>query len=180
MKKNIPATKKRNVWKIVAIAMVVVFVLIVAGGIIKLHRFKASFAAATEEQTSSAEAAVMQDLESRGLNISEYTVRVSHKVIGMREGGDDRNIMQVFAEANSSRHSYLIDMDSGKIMLHSQTETYGWMADMDRRMFGPRGPKGPGTCGERSGEGCEKEREMPGKTRGGFMPFASWGNHLRR
>ncbi|MBN1544900.1 hypothetical protein JW898_05575 [Candidatus Woesearchaeota archaeon] len=163
--------KKSRVWKIVAISMVILFILIIAGGIIKLQRAKASFAAATPEQKSTAEAAVTKDLEARGLNASEYSIEVVGRVMRMKEAGKYRNLMQAFADSNASRHSYLIDMDSGVIMLHSQTETYGWMAEIHNKMMCPRckgmppgtvRPGGPENLREPDDEGYRKRQEMPG------------------
>jgi hypothetical protein len=164
MKTKQPA-KRFNIWKIVAIVVIALFAATLIFGIVKLQRFKQTLADPTGPQIDAAKSLALQDLENRGVNTSAYTIKVATKVRGMREAGEDRNIIQVFAEADASRHNYLIDTDSGMILLHSQTETYGWMAEMDKRMMPPRGPEGmaAGCMGGPNGseKGCE--RETPGR-----------------
>ncbi|MBW2971692.1 hypothetical protein KY359_01525 [Candidatus Woesearchaeota archaeon] len=185
---NKTASRKSMIWKIVAISIVIIFILIVAGGLLKVHNTRESFAEATPEQKTSAESAVQLDLESRGLNESEYSIAAARNVMHIRESGEDRNILQVFADSNASRHSYLIDTDSGMIMLHSQTEAYGWMAEMHRKNMcpgckgvprgsGEPGRPGTGSCGEENEEGCKHQREMPGPVTG--MPWI-FGEHRNR
>jgi uncharacterized membrane protein len=146
--------KSINVWKIIAIAVIVLFVATIVFGFVKLQRFKHTLADPTVEQIESAEALATKDLEARGFDAEEYTIKVLPKVRGMREAGEDRNIIQVFAESNASRHSYLIDTDSNTILLHSQIEVYGWMAEMDKRLMMPPGSPEAG-CGKMEGAtGC--------------------------
>jgi len=163
--------KSLNIWKVLAIVFITLFVATLVFGLFKLHRFKQTLADPTDAQVESAKAIAMQDLESRGVNTSAYTIKVAPKVRGMREAGADRNIIQVFAEADASRHNYMIDTDAGMILLHSQTEVYGWMADMDKRMMMPGGPEGrPSGCmggpndSENDGKPCE--RQTPGQVTG--------------
>lgn len=155
--------KNINIWKIIAIAVIVLFVATVAFGVVKLHRFKQTLADPTPEQIASAEALATQDLEARGFDPAEYTIKVTPKVRGMQEAGENRNIIQVFAEGNASRHSYLIDTDSNSILLHTQTEVYGWMADVDKRMMMPPGGPEAG-CGKMQGAtGCAACEMMKGE-----------------
>jgi cell division protein FtsB len=167
---------KLNIWKIVALVVIALFAGTLIFGVIKLQRFKQTLVDPTDTQVESAKTLALQDIEKRGFNTSEYDIKVAPKVRGMSEAGENRNIIQVFAEANASRHNYLIDTDSGMILLHSQTETYGWMADMDRKMMPPRATEGaPQGCIE-GPNGSEKEcqHEMPGRAPG--FPMYLWHN----
>lgn len=164
------APKRLNIWKIVAIAVIFLFAGTLLFSLVKLHRFRQTLVDPTGPQVDAAKALALQDLESRGLNTSEYSIKVSPKVRGIRDAGEDKNIIQVFAEANASRHSYLIDTENDMILLHSQTEVYGWMADMERRMFGAGPAVGEGGCSfHEGGNGIPEKpctREGPGRVSG--------------
>jgi len=154
-----------NIWKVIAILFIALFAATLVFSLVKLQRFKQTLADPTDAQLESVRSIVLQDLEGRGFNISDCSVKVAPKIRGMEEAGTDRNIIQVFAISNSSRHNYLIDMDSDMILLHSQTETFGWMADMDKRMMMPMRPeRDKAGCMEKH-NGSEKdcERESPGR-----------------
>jgi hypothetical protein len=147
----------RNIWKIFAIVVVIVFLLILAGGVMRLYRFKSEFTPATEAQIEAAKRLVTADLEARGLNTTDYDITVPDRIHDMDKKGTGRTMLPARAYSNSSKHDYLIDLEAGMIVMHSQTDTYGWMADQ----MGKEG------CGqkERKPE-CGRIREMAGPTRG--------------
>ena len=156
---------KWNIWKIVAVVVVLVFALILAGGLLKLHKFKAEFTSATDAQIETARSLVTTDLQGRGLNATEYNITIPEKIRKMDKRMDrtgvQRTLLPANARSGTSKHDYIIDMDAGMIVMHSQTEAYGWMAEQ----IGKEGECGRMKEKETHGE-CGKIREMPGPTRG--------------
>ncbi len=160
----------RNIWKIFAIVVVIVFLLILAGGVMRLYKFKSEFTPATDAQIEAAKMLVTADLEARGINITDYDITVPDRIHDMDKKGTGRTMLPARAYSNSSKHDYMIDLEAGMIVMHSQTDTYGWMADQ----MGKEG------CGEKERKPeCGRIREMAGPTRG-MMPWWMPGMQLRK
>jgi hypothetical protein len=157
--------KKLNFWKIGAVAVVVIFVLIVAGGLFRLYHFKATFADTTLDQSTLANKVVSNDMKSRGESLADYEITIASKTRSMRfEEDTSRTVLSVLLQNNNTRQMYLIDANSGELITHSSTTDY------------------IKTC-DKSGKFGEKdEREEEGKGPGRFrwqMMDGMYCNHRR-
>jgi hypothetical protein len=133
--------QKLNVWKIVAIVFIILFCAALIGGLFRISRPRSSFTAPTREQIDSAKAVVAQELEKHGDDINNYEVVVSSMIgkfrdmgIGLSPGPPGRQdppgmhegrVIHISLHGNSTSHFYLIDIDSGKAVMHSLTEWMG-------------------------------------------------------
>jgi hypothetical protein len=124
--------KNRKTWRIVSAAFVMAFLLILAGGLIKARGTEYSVTAATPEQVEYAKLIVAQELQSKGDSIENYDVMISQRIREFGRQKLSKNIMQASLYKDSARHLFLIDTDSGRIIMHTKTEFYGWMNDSDR------------------------------------------------
>ena len=138
-KKSSP-NREKNPWKMVSVIFIILFIAILAWGILAL-RTKPEFTQLTEEQITLAEGIVSQDLESRGDDIENYEVSVTDRVVGFFErhgpgmgpwtpcrNGDcqHRRSIQVSLRGNTSGYLYIVDLDSERILMKSATE---WFED---------------------------------------------------
>ena len=120
--------KGRRTWKIVAVAVIVIFVLIILGTIVKIYHFKSSFTKPTPTQIDYATKIATKKLQSSGGNVSAFEIRVGNRIKRMYDNEFSRSIVQVSFINNSNSHAYLIDVNSGEILLHSETDVYGTWA----------------------------------------------------
>jgi hypothetical protein len=135
---------ERNTWKIVSIAFILVFVSVIAWGILSV-RSAPEFSEPSEDQVGFARSIVASDLQGRGDSIENYEVIVTNRVVGYvghdhMEGGMHgpgfmgcpammncyRRNVQVALMGNSSAYLYIVDMEEGKIVMRTFTE---WMDD---------------------------------------------------
>lgn len=133
-------TNERNPWKLVSIVFIILFISIIAWGIIDVNS-RPLFDPTTDNQVDMAKAIVAQDLISKGDNIGNYDVSVTKRIVGfinghnmpdgmpcMRhmepsDGGCNfRSSIQVSLRGSNSGHLYIIESESGKILMHSFTE----------------------------------------------------------
>jgi hypothetical protein len=133
---------KRNVWKIVSVVFISLFILILLWGITNL-RSRPQFPEPTQEQTDMAVAVVTDDLQASGDSIDNYEVSVANRMIGFIGRPGPRNGMpglkpgghpdmarvsgeniQVALRGNSTGHLYIVDLESGSIVMHSFTEWF--------------------------------------------------------
>lgn len=132
-----------NLWKIVAVVFIVLFGLAVAGGLLRIYHAGPSMNVPTHEQMDSAKAIVAQELAKSGDNISNYEVTVSTQIRRLERGpapffameGPEGsrgfaeeisagNTLHVSLQSDTKTHFYLVNIDTGKIVMHSFTE---WM-----------------------------------------------------
>jgi hypothetical protein len=130
--------KERNIWKMVSVVFIVLFIIILAWGLTNI-RPRPSFTEPTQGQIDMAESIVAQDLQARGDNISNYEVSVTNRIIGFigephtwierpsireidtqGEAGFDN--LQVSLRGNSTAYLYIVNTDSEKIVMRSFTE----------------------------------------------------------
>jgi hypothetical protein len=112
----------RRIWKILAISIIVVFAVFIILGIMKSHYIRSSFVKPTQEQINYAEKVASEKLQSTGVNASSFEFKASDR---MRKINDDgTTVMQVSFFNNSTTHMYLVDINSGEILMHSQTDIY--------------------------------------------------------
>ena len=133
--------KERNVWKIVSMVFIALFIVILAWGLMST-RPRPTFTEPTQEQMNMAETIVAQDLQAKGDNISNYEVFVTNRIVGLfgiphpsneepainqikspGEAGNFRNI-QVSLRGNTTAYLYIVNIDSGKILMRSFTEWF--------------------------------------------------------
>lgn len=136
--------EKMNVWKIVAVVFIVLFCFAVAGGLFRIYHNEPPMSVPTQEQMDSAKAVVAQELVKNGDDISNYEVTVSPQIrrlermpppFFMMKGSDEPrfneemqagNTIHVSLRSDTKTHFYLVDIDTGKIIMHSFTE---WMVN---------------------------------------------------
>jgi hypothetical protein len=134
--KKAPITR-RNVWKIVSVAFIAVFLTIIAGGFINAGTGK-QFEEPTGDMIDFAQSVVARDLEASGDSMDNYEVLVTNRVVGLmnrhQRGGPMmepecpcENI-QVALRNQSTGMLYIIDAESGNIIMKSRTE---WFDDDD-------------------------------------------------
>jgi hypothetical protein len=128
--------QKMNVWKIVAVVFIILFCMALIGGLFRISYPRHYFMAPTQEQIDSAKAIVAQELAKEGDDINNYKVVVSNRIgkfngidIGVHPEPPGRqipsgNVIHISLQSNSTSHFYLIDIDSGNVVMHSFTE---WM-----------------------------------------------------
>jgi len=117
-----------NVWKVVSVVFIFLFILVIIGGVyfrIPPH-FRGQLNIPTQDQIDSAKATIAKELQKDGDDIQNYQVAVSENIRGLGRMTPPRNILQVSLQKNSTMHLFLIDVDSGEILMHSRTEFYGW------------------------------------------------------
>ncbi len=143
------AKEKRNkeshgnlFWKGVALAFVAVFCAIVIFGLVRLNHSEPHRIAANPSQVELAKSAVAKDLSISGENISDYKIQISDMARGFAREGQNKNIIQVSLYDSSRRYLYLVDADSGDIVMRSETDFYGWMENQTHTEP-PRAGPGP-------------------------------------
>lgn len=115
----------KRIWKTVAIAVVVIFVLVIIGGIIKAYYIRSSFAKPTQAQIDYATKIATDKLKSTGVNTSVFQVHAGNRMRKFHEDGTAKTIIQVMFSNNTTSHTYLVDLNNGEMLLHSETEVYG-------------------------------------------------------
>ena len=125
---------KSKCWRILAITAIVIFAIFIIGGIIKAHYFKPDFIKPTKEQIDSATNIATEKLQSTGANISDFTTQIGK---GIHRPRDDSagNIIQVSFLSNVTTHTYIVDVSSGEIILHSQTDIYKQLGSPSKEGF---------------------------------------------
>jgi len=129
-------------WKVIAISFMVLFCVIIISGLIRLYHSEPYRTAAQPFQVDLAKKVVAQDLANAGENISDYKVQLSDARKFPRDG-TDKSLIQVSLYKNSKRHLYLIDADSGEIVMHSETMFYGWMENQSQEIPMPNARPSP-------------------------------------
>ena len=113
-----------KIWKIVAIAVILIFVVIIAGGLIKAHYLRSSFIKPTRTQIDYATKVATEKLQSMGVNSSAFQIQVGRKMRILYKDKITKTIIQVSFYNNATTHTYLIDIKSGETLLHSETDVY--------------------------------------------------------
>ena len=117
--------QKKEVWRIVAIAVVVLFAVVIMGGLLKAYYIKSSFVKPTHAQIDYATKIAAEKLQSIRVNSSAFQIQVGRKMRILHDDGAAKIIIQVSFYNNSTTHTYLVDVNSGKVFLHSETDIYG-------------------------------------------------------
>ena len=131
--------KQKNgnrIWKIVAIAVIAVFAVLIIGGIIKAHYIRSSFVKPTQVQIDYAAKIATEKLQSMGENASAFQIQTGKRMRTHKENGVSRTIIQVSFSNNSTTHIYLVDVNSGEVLLHSETNIYIAFGEHQKKRFG--------------------------------------------
>ena len=132
--------KERNVWKILSLVFIALFILILAWGLMNSRPVQ-RFTEPTQEQIDMAKSIVAQDMQSMGDNISNYEVSVTNRIMGfigepmlggrsaMRQfnlpiGPENFRNLQVSLRGNATVYLYIVDIDSEKVVMRSFTEWF--------------------------------------------------------
>ena len=115
---------KQKIWKIVAISVIAAFAVLVIIGIIKAHYIKSSFVKPTSAQISYATKIASDKLKSTGADVSSFQVQAGRKMHIMHDNGVSRTTIPVSFYNNSATHTYIIDINSGEVLLHSETNMH--------------------------------------------------------
>jgi hypothetical protein len=118
------ARKKINIWKIVAIVFIILFAAIMFGGWMKAYHFRTSFITPTRSQVDIAKNAALTDLKNHGEDLTNYSFKISDKIRGISIGSAPRETIEVSVYNASIRHLYIIDVNSGGILMYSRIEFY--------------------------------------------------------
>jgi len=132
------------VWKIVAIAMVGIFAVLIIMGLIKAHNIKSSFTSPTNAQIDLARNLAIEKFESIGGNTSAFQIRVEDRMRRPRDEINNRTILQVVFYNDTTTHIFLVDVNSGKVIMHSETEMYEKLPSPGEMQHNERPPFGPG------------------------------------
>jgi len=135
--------KKTNVWKILSITFVVLFALVLLVGLWKAYHFRSSFKSATTAQMDTAKTIAMNSLASKGENVSNYIAQISDNIRPINVGSERKSSIEVSLNNESVHNLYIIDVDSGNILMYNRMEFYDGMnhsldhpQEMRRRDFG--------------------------------------------
>lgn len=111
--------KRRNIWKLVSIALICLFAIVLALGLYREFHFRSSVVQATDAQIQQAKDIALNDLSRRGEDLAGFTFRISNRIRPLEQG---KSIMDVTASNDTVRHTYLIDLNSQTILVYSRTE----------------------------------------------------------
>jgi len=117
-------TTSKNAFKIASIAIAVIFIAIIAWGIVRSHYFTSAHAVPTESQIAAAKAAVVSALEQKGDSLSHYQFSAAKRTRGWSRSATN-GMLEVFAYSNATLHTYLVDVNSSAILAHAQFEFFG-------------------------------------------------------
>jgi len=115
--------KPNIIWKVIAIIFIAIFALFLIWGFIRANHFKASFARPTQDQSDYAIKVAKEKMDSLGIDSSLLQSRASDRMPKPR-GEKDRKVLQVSFFNDTTTHSFLVDLDTGEAILHSQTEIF--------------------------------------------------------
>jgi uncharacterized protein YpmB len=112
--------QKTNILKIIAIVVIVLFCAILLGGLIRMYHFRSSFIDMNDQQKEAVKEIASNDMLSRGKNVSDYRIDLADKI-----RTDSKESMVPISFSNDKETiSYLIDLNSNKIVMRSDTEFY--------------------------------------------------------
>ena len=124
--KKMNKINKNIFWKSISLVFIVLFLLILVVGLFRVYKFKSSFVSATDEEINLAKSIAIDFFNSsieEKENIRDYNISASKRARFMKE--EDKNkIIEVSFKKDSKRISYLVDIDSKKVLIQSTIEFY--------------------------------------------------------
>jgi uncharacterized protein YpmB len=132
------ATKTQNSvnrWKIVSLIFIALFAVLLIVTLVRFRHPGPEMTPATPEQIESAKSTVTQQLQASGYN--NYKIEAASELGHM---GDARKpVIRVTAENDTSRQFFLVDVETGRIVMHDLSERHEWMAEMKPPRESPGG-----------------------------------------
>ena len=119
--------QKPNFWKVVAVLCIVSFLLVVVHSVMRFHE-GSSFMKASEQQMALARQLVEDDLRAHNEVPSTFVITVSSRIRQQRETEPPVHHIQVTAQKNTTQHTYLVNIDTQDIELHTTTVISGQLA----------------------------------------------------
>jgi hypothetical protein len=116
--------KHTHLWKTVAIMMIIAFAVLIIGSAIKAYHFRSSFMRPSESQIEYAKTVAIQKLQSMGINPADYQTRTPDEMRIIPTEGVKRSVLQVSFHNKETAHTFLVDVNSGDILLHTETDVY--------------------------------------------------------
>ncbi len=107
--------------KIIAGIVVGLFILILIGGIVRIHSFKSSFEPLSMEQTELVKRIGSDDMTKQGKDITALTIQIMPKKHLDKRKEESRSIAQISFQNETETNFYLIDLNSEKIVMRSET-----------------------------------------------------------
>ena len=119
----------QRIWKTVSVSVIILFAVIIIGGLIKAFYIRSSFVKPTQQQVDFATKIASERMKSMNQNVSAFSIHTNMmRRMHDEDGGKTRGMMQVSFYNNSTMHTFLVDVNSGEVLLHSETDVYGsWM-----------------------------------------------------
>jgi hypothetical protein len=117
-------TSTSNTWKIVSIIMIAVFVIMLVGAVIRTYMFRPSFQNLSPVQSDAVKSIAIGDMNARGVDPQNYSITADN-IRMVNAGGNYRNVTEVSFYNDNLRYSYIIDVDTGNILMYSKTESFG-------------------------------------------------------
>jgi hypothetical protein len=117
-----------NRWKIVSLIFIALFAILLIVTLVRFRHPGPEMTPATTEQIDSAKSIITQKLQAEGYNITNYKVEAASELGHM--GELQKAVIRVTAQNDTSRQFFLVDVETGKIVMHDFSERYDWMAEM--------------------------------------------------
>jgi hypothetical protein len=118
----VPATGgSKKLLKISSIAVIAIFLLIIALGLIRECYSRHSSAQLTASQLQAVKDVVQASLQAKGDDIANYQFSISNKMMRPEQKERQSSLIAVCLYSNSTRLAYLIDINSTEIALSSET-----------------------------------------------------------
>lgn len=117
------AKPSRRALKITSAAIVAVFIVIIAAGLIKERLSGPPPPRPTDAQAVEAKDAVAAALRAEGDDISNYRVTTGRRIRSLGKEARSRHVLQLALLGGSRRHFYLVDVSSHQIVVHAEIES---------------------------------------------------------
>jgi hypothetical protein len=138
--------KSRNVWKILAIVFVALFIVIMTLGVLRSHKFREPPLQLTQTQMDTVKSIALDDMAHNKNIIANYTIQTPGVAREIKTDSIKRNVTEVTIYNSTTRDMYIIDVNTGKILVYSETEFFDGLTNFngERRMNEnvPPGPPG--------------------------------------
>jgi hypothetical protein len=128
--------KSRNIWKILAIVFVALFIIIIITGLLRAHKFREPPQQLAQEQATTITNIALNDMANREIIIENHTIKTQGVVREIRTNNMIRNVTEVSIYNSTERNMYIIDINSGEIIVYSKTEFFDGLDHLndDRRI----------------------------------------------
>jgi hypothetical protein len=121
MKKN----KKTNVWKIVAISSIALFLIILLLPFIRMFAFRPHFNQMQDTSSSQEEKAIelIKETAAEGFSVEDFNITVADKVTEIMVDKQKKQIVSVRLFKENESRSYLIDVDAWTVLQSTHTKS---------------------------------------------------------